>query len=61
MKRNRFTDEPLMFILHEHEACALVSELWRKHGVSDLKFGGMDVSEANRLLGEDAEAEAASD
>ncbi len=56
MKRNRFTDEQIIGILNEHEAGTPVSELCRKHGVSDAsiykwkaKFGGMDVSEAKRL------------
>lgn len=56
MKRNRFTDEQIIGILKEHEAGTPVSELCRKHGVSDAsiykwkaKFGGMDVSEAKRL------------
>ncbi|MHC2419497.1 putative transposase [Sinorhizobium meliloti] len=56
MKRNRFTDEQIITILKEHEAGTPVSELCRKHGVSDAsiykwkaKFGGMDVSEAKRL------------
>ena len=56
MKRNRFTDEQIIGILKEHEAGMAVSELCRKHGVSDAsiykwkaKFGGMDVSEAKRL------------
>ncbi len=56
MKRNRFTDEQIIGILKEYEAGTPVSELCRKHGVSDpsiykwkVKFGGMDVSEAKRL------------
>lgn len=56
MKRNRFTDEQIIGILKEHEAGTPVSELCRRHGVSDAsiykwkaKFGGMDVSEARRL------------
>ncbi|TDX83835.1 putative transposase [Neorhizobium sp. R1-B] len=56
MKRNRFTDAQIIGILKEHEAGTPVSELCRKHGVSDAsiykwkaKFGGMDVSEAKRL------------
>jgi len=56
MKRNRFTDEQIIGILKEHEAGMPVSELCRKHGVSDAsiykwkaKFGGMDISEARRL------------
>ena len=42
--------------MKEHEAGISVSDLCRKHGVSDAciykwkaKFGGMDVSEAKRL------------
>ncbi|KNY31268.1 putative transposase [Rhizobium subbaraonis] len=56
MKRNRFTEEQIIGILKEHEAGTPVSDLCRKHGVSDAsiykwkaKFGGMDVSEAKRL------------
>lgn len=56
MKRSRFTDEQIIGILKEHEAGMPVSELCRKHGVSDAsiykwkaKYGGMDVSETKRL------------
>ena len=56
MKRSRFTEEQIIGILKEHEAGVSVSELCRKHGVSDAsiykwkaKFCGMDVSEAKRL------------
>jgi putative transposase len=56
MKRSRFTEEQIIGILKEHEAGVAVSELCRKHGVSDAsiykwkaRFGGMDVSEAKRL------------
>ncbi len=56
MKRNRFTDDQIIGILKEHEAGMPISELCRKHGVSDAsiykwkaKFGGMDISEAKRL------------
>ncbi|ACS60067.1 transposase IS3/IS911 family protein (plasmid) [Rhizobium leguminosarum bv. trifolii WSM1325] len=56
MKRNRFTDKQIIGILKEHEAGKPVSELCRKHGVSDAsiykwkaKYGGMEVSEAKRL------------
>ena len=55
MKRNRFADEQIIGLLKGHEAGTPVSELCRKHGVSDAgiykwkaKFGGMDVSEAKR-------------
>ena len=56
MKRNRLSEEQIIGILKEHEAGVSVSDLCRKHGVSDAsiykwkaKFGGMDVSEAKRL------------
>lgn len=56
MKRSRFSEEQIIGILKEHEAGVSVSDLCRKHGVSDAsiykwkaKFGGMDVSEAKRL------------
>lgn len=46
----------IISILKEHEAGVPVSDLCRKHGVSDAsiykwkaRFGGMDVSEAKRL------------
>jgi putative transposase len=58
MKRNRFNEEQIIGILKEHEAGISVSDLCRKHGVSDAsiykwkaKFGGMDVSEAKKLRG----------
>lgn len=56
MKRSRFSEEQIISILKEHEAGVTVSDLCRKHGVSDAsiykwkaRFGGMDVSEAKRL------------
>jgi putative transposase len=56
MKRKRFTEEQIVGILKEHEAGIAVSELCRKHGVSDAsiykwkaKYGGLEVSEAKRL------------
>jgi putative transposase len=56
MKRSRFSEEQIIAILKEQEAGVPVSELCRKHGVSDAsiykwkaKYGGIDVSEAKRL------------
>ena len=56
MKRSRLSEEQIIGILKEHEPGIAVSDLCRKHGVSDAsiykwkaKFGGMDVSEAKWL------------
>ena len=62
MKRSRFSEEQIIGILHEHDAGASCADLCRKHGMSQgsfyswkAKFGGMTVSDANRLkaLGEE--------
>jgi putative transposase len=56
MKRARFTQEQIIGILRENETGAKAGELARKHGVSEgtiygrkAKFGGMNVSDAQRL------------
>jgi putative transposase len=56
MKRGRFSEEQIIAIMREHEAGAKVTELARKHGISEAtlynwkaKYGGLDVSEAKRL------------
>lgn len=56
MKKTRFTEGQIVAILNELEAGMPVSELSRKHGVSDAtiynwrtKFGGMTELDLRRL------------
>ena len=56
MKGKRYTEEQIIKILRDAEAGATVSEVCRKHGVSEWsfyrwrqKYGGMTVSDAKRL------------
>jgi len=56
MKRSRFSEEQIIGILAEQESGMKISDVCRKHGMSEAtfykwksKFGGMDVSEARRL------------
>ncbi|GAB2875440.1 hypothetical protein GCM10027202_00060 [Microvirgula curvata] len=56
MRKSRFTGVQVIAVLKEAEAGLPVTELFRKHGISDAtlynwrnKFGGMEVSEAKRL------------
>ena len=56
MKRSRFTEAQVIGILKEAEAGAKTADLARKHAVSEhtiyrwkAKYGGMEVSEAQRL------------
>jgi len=56
MKGKRFTEAQIIGILKEGEAGTKTAELARKHGVTEhtiyrwkAKYGGMTVSEAQRL------------
>ena len=56
MKKSRYTEEQIIGILKQHEAGVKTAELCREHGISEAtfynwkaKYGGMDVSEAQRL------------
>jgi len=56
MKKTRFTESQIVTILNELEAGMSVSDLSRKHGVSDAtiynwrtKFNGMTESDLRRL------------
>ena len=60
--KKRFTEEQIIGILKEAEAGIKVADVCRKHGISDAtyyswkaKFGGMSVSEAQRLRALEAE------
>ena len=58
MKKSRYNEGQIIAVLKEHQAGIPVTDLCRKHGISDAtfytwrkKYGGMDVSDARRLKG----------
>ena len=62
IKRSRFTQEQIIGVLNEHQRGATAPDLCRKHGISDTtfyawrsKYGGMEVSDARKLKGLEAE------
>ena len=56
MRQSRFNEGQIIGILKEQEAGGATADVCRKHGISPAtfykwkaKFGGLDVSEAQRL------------
>ena len=56
MRKSRFTEAQIIGMIKEQEAGLPTAELCRKHGLSPMtfyklkaKYGGMDLSDANRL------------
>ena len=62
MKKSRFSEEQIIGILKEQQAGLPVTEICRRHGISDATFytwrsryGGMEISDARRLKALDEE------
>jgi len=56
MKKSKFTEQQIVFALHQAETGVKVSEVCRKMGISEAtfynwkrKYGGLGVSELRRL------------
>jgi putative transposase len=62
MRKSRYSEEQIIGMLREHDAGVIAKEICRKYGISDAtfykykaKFGGMTVSDAQRLKSLEAE------
>ncbi len=62
MKKSRFSESQIVSILKEGDAGMKVSDLCRKHGISDAtyytwksKYGGMEASDLKRVKELEAE------
>ena len=62
MRKSRFTEEKIIGMIKEQEAGMPTAEVCRKHGLSTAtfykfksKYGGMEVSDARKLKGLEAE------
>lgn len=62
MRKSRYSEEQIIGMLREHDAGVSTKEICRKYGISDAtfykykaKFGGMNVSDAQRLKTLEAE------
>jgi putative transposase len=56
MKKSRFSEEQIVAILQEWDAGGKVTDLVRRHGVTEqtlyrwkMKYGGLQVNDARRL------------
>jgi putative transposase len=56
MRKSKFTEHQIVWILKQHEAGVKVADLCREHGISNAtfyqwkaKYGGMDASQLKRV------------